>query len=296
MPGKTTEGFESEIDSLLDFKSEIETTETPESEASEEITENEEKEVIEETDVEETGAETSDDTEDQETDVEVKVKETEISADSNEPDETEDLTSEDLLKKQNELLLARIEELEGKRLKTPVTDPVATKTDLETKTDQLKFISDDADIDELIGSREGLEAFAQKIYAQAVEAASTQIQTAYGSQLPNVITQQVQTQLDMTRGIEDFFSANPDLKVVRRTVGAVTDEVVAEHPDWGLVQVLEEAGKRTRGALGMQVLKQEKTKTKIKTSAPAFATNQTARRPNTDNRSGLQREIDSLIS
>ena len=79
--------------------------------------------------------------------------------------------------------------------------------------------------------------------------------------------------------------------VARRTVGVFTNEVAAEHPDWETKDVFNEAGDRTRKALGLR----ERAKTSERRK-PGFTRTRGARKGGEiDKRTGLAKDIDELI-
>lgn len=199
------------------------------------------------------------------------------------PDEDDDLT---ILRNQNAALLARLNALES--VATPAKPAGATE---ETKppvaeSGKPKFLTDEDDIDDILSEREKLEGLLQRVYERAREDALPQ---EYRN-LPSFLGEQVQRQMVLREGIREFFNANSDLLAVRKTVGAVTNEVVAEHPDWNLAQVLTEAETRTRTLLGIK-----KPKVKTDERNPALGGKGSSRKKTGDNRTAMQKEIDDLI-
>ncbi len=86
--------------------------------------------------------------------------------------------------------------------------------------------------------------------------------------VPNVVRVQIAQQKRLSDAVDDFYEANEDLIPAKKVVAMFTNEVVSEHPDYQLEDVLKEAAKRARDALG---LVQQVTK--------AAPTNEAGRKP-----------------
>lgn len=87
--------------------------------------------------------------------------------------------------------------------------------------------------------------------------------------LPTIVMRQVQYAANLNKAVNEFWEKNQDLMPVRKTVGVVTQDVIAEHPDYTIDKVFDEAGKRVRQMLGMKGKVQTNQKKKVIT--PAFA-------------------------
>jgi len=214
-----------------------------------------------------------------------------------EPEDKDEVVS---LREQNKLLLERVEALEGGASKKPEpeAEPAAEAEPEPEKI--LNFLADEDDVDGLLGSKEKLEAFAQRIYKKAVEDAGGSTRESILRVIPNMMVEQVQKQLVLREAIMDYFKANEDLAVAKRTFGGLMNEVVGEHPDWKIKEVLEEAGNKTRTVLGIKKqavhLLDDGGGDKGKGRSPAFVDgNKGGRKQSSDRRSGLQREIDDVL-
>lgn len=69
--------------------------------------------------------------------------------------------------------------------------------------------------------------------------------------VPDIMRHQIEQQINIRNTVDGFFAENPDLKPIRATVAQVCNKVQAEHSDWTIEQVFNEAGKKTREMLKM---------------------------------------------
>jgi len=212
-----------------------------------------------------------------------------------EPEEDEPEDEVASLKNQNELLLRRLDALEGKS-----KDVVKEPDDPGEKPDEKKpisFLTDDDDIDEILSKKEKLNEFALRIYQKAIDDASSSTRESVFRSIPQVVVQQVQQQMVLREGINEFFKENKDLIPARKTVGAFANEVVAEHPEWTLKEVFVEAEKKTREALGIKkrALK-EVAKSEGDRNPALVGKIKGNKAKDSDRRSGLQTEIDDIIN
>ena len=205
-----------------------------------------------------------------------------------ETDETE--VSVESLRAQNAALIARLNALEAANLATPAKPVGATGATTPTPAAVVpgkpKFLTENDDIDDILSERDKLEGLLQRVYERAREDALPQ---EY-KDLPSFLGEQVQRQMVLREGVREFFSANSDLLAVRKTVGALTNEVVAEHPEWNLSQVLTEAETRTRTLLGIK-------KPVVRTDGrnPALGGKGSSRKKTGDTRTSMQKELDDLM-
>lgn len=115
---------------------------------------------------------------------------------------------------------------------------------------------------------------------------------------PQLVSRQVQYFLGLNEAVRTFYETNKDLATVKPLVGAFTNRLVAEHPDWSLPQVMEEAAKATRQALGtgrVAVQQQQATSQPQKQVNPSFAKQSSARQSKPAQPSKLEKEIADLI-
>ncbi len=109
--------------------------------------------------------------------------------------------------------------------------------------------------------------------------------------LPNVVSSQVKQVAALTKAVDEFYTENPDLKQVRKTVGAVADQIVAGNPNLKMEEVMVQAADKTR-----ELLKMPKPK-KDKVVKPSFAKPKGGgpKRKPVVKKSKLQSEIDDIL-
>ena len=208
------------------------------------------------------------------------------------------------IEEQNRLLLERIEylstpeHLRGKPPveKPPVTPPavvppVAPPVEEPPKPiEPVDFIKGRT-LEELVDKPEGLNALLNEVISQAgtrnVDVVVEKILRA----IPTLVAGQIVQQNTINELVKEFYAANEDLLPAKRTMAVLTNEVHAEHPDWGVKEVFNEAGTRTRKALGLR----ERAVKPVKRS-PAFAKQRGARRGGGEEVTGTQKDIDDLIT
>ena len=171
------------------------------------------------------------------------------------------------LREQNQKLLERLQSLEGRApekidngtsptpttsapASTPDEPSAASPTQVPTldfsKTFEYDFIGDE-DIDDIVSDKGRLNA----MLARSAQMGAMMAVQAQQQSLPLTVRQQIQAQSTIDEIVKEFYTANSDLNPVKRTVGAVTQEIAVEHGDWTLPQILEEAAKKTRELLGL---------------------------------------------
>jgi hypothetical protein len=207
----------------------------------------------------------------------------------------DELTS---LKKQNELLLQRLEELASGKpaASSPVTTPPKEKEEPK-EDDDIKFINEDTQLDDLLDDRNKLNKLLNVVYKRGLEASRGLLPTIEEKilrGLPRTIMAQVQQQAYMQAAVDNLFKEYPALNPVRKTVGAIATEVAAEHADWPLDKVFTEAAERAHKVLGIkkEVIRREEGKTKN----PAFIDASSGRNKESDTRTSMQKEIDELLT
>lgn len=257
-----------EIDSLIsDVKNEggdvgVESTEEAEGEA---LTTEEGQEIV---DAESSGAEGAEKVE-----VEVEIKERESILEEDESPVTEAVDEGDRrdgqddtiveLKAQIEKQQQTIDELSAKLTKEP--EPVVEEE--QESLDEIDLTEDQ--LEELGSDPRALVKFLAEREKKLIQILKKEATTDTIKTLPAIVMRQVQYAKNLETAVNDFWSKNEDLRPVSKTVGVVTNEIIAESPELGINDVFEEAGKRVREMLGMKegVLKPKKKKEKN----PAFA-------------------------
>jgi hypothetical protein len=195
------------------------------------------------------------------------------------------------LKTQVTTLTELVDKLSGPKESTP-TAPVAETTTAPIKVVGLEDIFKDLDFDAVMESKENFMKFMIDTMTVVKEQTKQETLTA----IPNVVGSFVQRQAGLRDVAMEFYSKYPELKRVKQYVGHVANEVHAEHPDWNISQVVEEAAKRTKETLNIQAAVEEgekKETVKPKPSLPGGSTGaRTPKAPST----GFQDEINDLIT
>lgn len=202
-----------------------------------------------------------------------------------------------LVRKRNEALLKRLDEIEGRVPAKPIVEEKPVEGEKPKEPEAIKFLADDVDLDELLDSKEKLNALLNVVYKKAQEDAVKMAQEGTLTSIPRVVLAQVQQQLTIRKTIDGFFEENNDLLAVRKTVGAIANEVAAEHPDWTMPAVLTEAGKKTREVLGLKQVANnvQKGGDSGDLDNASFVKTGGGRKKITDGRNAVQKEIDDLI-
>lgn len=144
-------------------------------------------------------------------------------------------------------------------------------------------------------SPEGLNAILNEVATQARASGDTKMVDVVVEKIlrsiPQLVAGQIVQQNAINEVVKEFYDANKDLLGAKRTVAMYSNEVHSEHPDWEVQKVFNEAGGRTRKALG---LKASAVKPKPKRN-PAFAKQRGARKGGGEEGTDLQKDIDELM-
>lgn len=199
-----------------------------------------------------------------------------------EPEEEEDEPSD--LETQNRLLLEQIESLQAGK---PAEEAKEEIEEIVTS-----FIGDDEDLDEIISDKGKLNALLLKVQTATQASTTKDILT----KIPQIIVSQVQKQKVINDAVEEFYAENEDLKIVKRTVGKVANEVAADNPEWTLDKVFKETGKRTRKLLGMKEDAIAKKKTPKRRPALPKGSGKGRGRVTQDSLTGVEKEVQELVT
>jgi hypothetical protein len=115
--------------------------------------------------------------------------------------------------------------------------------------------------------------------------------------IPLVVSRQVHGILGLQETVRSFYDMNKDLVPFKPLVGAYSNKIVAEHPDWNIAQVLEESAKQARSAVGTGMAKAPAPAVKAPVK-PSFAKSTTSSRKlaPTTNQSKLAKDVSDLIA
>jgi hypothetical protein len=184
-------------------------------------------------------------------------------------------------------LLERLEKVTGERLdQSPqVTVPEEQSQQAIVEHNFLEGL----DIDEVLSSSENFNKLLVSVYAKGMQEASKLSAENIMRNLPSVISQYVSQHVTMSEMVKDFYSSNPDLAGVKRTVAAVANEIANDDPNLTTPQVFEKTATRVR-----ELLKLKKPTLPSAKLKPAFV--QQRGRQQTPQLQGLAREIEELLS
>ena len=230
------------------------------------------------------------------------------------PAEEEEETPEqelERLRRQNELLIQRVEEQAGGPTPPPVVEkpPIAPPVTVPpvvppvvtppTEVEEIDFIKGRS-LEELIDDPKGLNKLLNEVFKEGVKrgGATPNIEPVVErilNSLPGIVQVQVTQQNAIRELVTDFYKNNEDLVGVRRTVAAFANEVHSEHPDWKTADVFNEAGVRARKALGMRE-RAIRQPSGTPPARPAFARARGARRGGEEKPTGMAKEIEDLIA
>jgi len=153
--------------------------------------------------------------------------------------------------------------------------------------EEFAILEEDVDFDDVMNDRETFITTMRNILGRYRQMLGQDLSRS----IPNVVANQVQRVSALKGAVDSFYQVHEDLLPVRKTVGAVANQVVAEHPDWDLTQVFNEAAVRTRKVMRM------KTPKGSKVVKPSFAKSKgkgRERKPK-PKVSKLQQEIDDVL-
>jgi len=190
-----------------------------------------------------------------------------------EPDSTpepEPTDAVEILEARNQKLLDLLEGRTEGAPKEIVPDdsiePDLKVADKVVEPEAMEFIKAEQ-LEELLENPAKFNEVLNKVSAQAVERGEKQTVEKILRSIPQIVATQVSNRIAITRMVDKFYDDNKDLSHVKKTVGAVANEVHAENSDWAVEKVFKEAAVRTRKLLGLE---EAALKKKDKEPNPAF--------------------------
>lgn len=271
-PEVEVDEIETEEEILDDTESDEETVEDDSSAESEELEETEEEEVETTKDVDEV-------------------------TDELETTETE-LTETELLQQRNEELLKIIEQGVTTSLSTPKETSSEPETTVETvkpvetaSSPTLAELVGDIDFNEMQDDPSKFVELLQKV----VDHTRTTTVNSLQAELPKMVTDRATQAVSLHNLVDDFYRENNDLSAVKKTVSAVAQNVSAENPDMGMVEVLAKAATKTRTLLGIKQTKAKSNKPIRKGKKPAILKAKGKHKAAPKKVSKLQQDINDLI-
>jgi hypothetical protein len=124
---------------------------------------------------------------------------------------------------------------------TPEQQAAAAEARKKLPPQILKFIPDEESFDEVMKTADGFNTLLTSVFNAAVQH-SLRL-------MPQVATQLVDSQITLRTTAQEFYQANPDLIPHKKYVGFVANELAAQHADWDLPTLLQNAEKEVRTRL-----------------------------------------------
>ena len=205
---------------------------------------------------------------------------------------------------------AQAKRAEAKEESKQVAQPAKVESS-ELKFDSSFLPQTDEDFDKIIASRGSFVEFQNKqfqalhnFYEAKIKAVLDQLPSVQAKAVEEAmqkasefVPQHIQTQLSLQKMVDKFYDDNPNLVPIRKVVGQVANKISAAHPEWGYEQVFAETAKQATRVVGMLNLPQSDPKKANGTGPkPAFAKTPSAGRKPAVERTGIQKDIDMLIS
>lgn len=226
----------------------------PDMEAPDEVVETEEPKDEPETGTEEAGEGSSEEAgeseatgEEEEPGGETEGETEEEDGEEAEPDETRPELSAELesVRLMNEALVKQLREQadDQERLRAAYEQQTQTQSQKQQAADCpiLAFIPNQDTMDQVLSSPESLNLAFNQLYYSGLQKAEEQSTLRVG--------QQIQAAIGIQEKRAEFYRKNPDLAPYNEYCSVIVDEVVGQHPDWGIDQVLVETAKTTRQKL-----------------------------------------------
>lgn len=165
------------------------------------------------------------------------------------PEPKEESSELEEIKKQNALLIERLNSLQEQiNNKTAVKEESVKQEEVQNKDTETIDIFGGQDFDEVLSDKNkfiGMLANYGKVIMQ--ETFKT-----IAVQLPNVVNEQVVYQTKTKEMADEFYRVNSDLANVRPTVSAVMQSVIAENPGMDMTNILSKTAEKTRELLGIK--------------------------------------------
>jgi hypothetical protein len=180
----------------------------------------------------------------------------------------------------------------------PAVQPMAPQPSVEVDLSKFQVLPEGVDFEDVVNSKEHFEKFMRDLLARFNVVRVRQDALA----IPMMVSRQVQSLNALQDTVRTFYDSNKDLVAFKPLVGAYCNRIVAEHPDWNMIQVLEESARQSRASIGAG-MKAAAPATPAAPAKPAqpvkpsFATTTATRNaPAKPNESKLAKDVSDLIS
>lgn len=152
------------------------------------------------------------------------------------------------LRKENESLRARLNELSGTREKPKISVPKTTAPTTETPIEAINFLKD-LDLDEVTRSPEEFNKLLNVVYSKGLNTfEKTSVEKLLRS-LPDIVRTNILTINSLRESSEEFYKDNEDLLPFRKVVALTFEEIASENPDKKYVELFEDVAKESRKKL-----------------------------------------------
>lgn len=145
-------------------------------------------------------------------------------------------------------LRAHIEEMAGKivtpppaKQLTPEEQKIAQDEDAKKAKQVLPFLASNEIFDDVMKDKDNFNALLTSVVNTAVER-SLRL-------MPQIAGTLYEQRMTLGNAVTSFYKDNVDLEPHKKYVGFVANEVSAQHPDWGLKEILQETEKEARTRL-----------------------------------------------
>ena len=146
------------------------------------------------------------------------------------------------------ILMERLDRITGENLSLTVPKMAGPSTPVVPAATVRNFM-EGLDINDVLATSENLNSLLATVYNEAMVEASKLSAEQILQNLPSIMSTYVTQHMTMTKLVEDFYSANPDLQQVKQTVATVANKIAAEHPEFTPEQVFEASAVETRSIL-----------------------------------------------
>lgn len=173
--------------------------------------------------------------------------------------------------------------------KEEVIPPISTSS---AEVKEIDFLAGQQ-VDDLIDDPKKFNAMLNSIYQKAKSDGKEEAVRDIVGALPRFVSSQVKEDSDINAVVNEFYSHNEDLALVRNTVKRVAAQVHSEKPELDMKQVLDEAATRTRTLLGIKKVVKNKNED---LNNPAFVSGKGGKSPVKRGAKTQQDEINELLT
>lgn len=191
-------------------------------------------------------------------------------------------------------LMAQIENLSQQLIAVKNAQTTAAPTvtpSVTASTDEFDYLAG-TDIDDVTSDPKVFNSILNKLESRlrGILTDETSKQTLLA--IPDAVQYQLKQQMALNELVKEFYDSNKDLVGVKHTVAMVAQNVSSEHPDWTIREVFEDAAKKTREILKLNLPSSATTVTKE--LKPAFAGKTVGHEKSTVMLDELQKQLDEL--